>query len=61
MQIFRCYFEMFGNTYFVKSDRLGDFSDGFWITENYGFTKKISDNKYWIPPNQILYVEKVEE
>ena len=35
------------------------FSRGFWITESLVYTKG-SDAKYWIPPSQIMYIEKIE-
>jgi hypothetical protein len=36
-----------------------DFSEGFWVNEQFEFTKS-SDAKYWIPPCRIYYIEKVE-
>ncbi len=36
------------------------FAGGFWIDEDLHFTKG-SDCKYWIPPSQILYIEKVRK
>ncbi len=40
-------------------DGIHAFVGGFWITEEKKFTKG-SDCKYWIPPSQILYVEKIK-
>ncbi len=40
-------------------DGLHAFTSGFWITEDLKFTKG-SDCKFWIPPSQILYIEKVK-
>lgn len=34
-----------------------DFMYGFWIDDNYRFTKG-SNAKYWIPPGNISYVSK---
>ncbi len=41
-------------------DGLHAFTSGFWITEELKFTKG-SDCKYWIPPSQILYIEKIRK
>ncbi len=43
----------------TEKDGLFAFSKGFWINDKLQFTKA-SDCKYWIPPSQILYVEKQE-
>jgi hypothetical protein len=40
-------------------DGLGDFMKGFWLTEELGLTKG-SSAVYWIPPSQILFIEKRE-
>ncbi len=40
-------------------DGLHAFTSGFWINLDLKFTKG-SDCKYWIPPSQILYIEKVK-
>lgn len=34
-----------------------DCSSGFWVNEDYEFTK-LGDNKYWIPPSNILVIKK---
>ncbi len=44
----------------VHNDGLHNFTNGFWLTNELKFTKG-SDCKFWIPPSQILYVEKYEE
>ena len=36
---------------------ISDFDHGFWVDENYEFTK-MGDNKYWIPPSKILCIRK---
>ena len=36
---------------------ISDFSNGFWVNENFEFTKE-SDNMYWIPPSRILCIKK---
>ena len=35
------------------------FKDGFWINGYLQITTK-DDNKYWIPPSMILYIEKIK-
>lgn len=42
---------------FVPS--IADIKEGFWVNGVKEFTKK-EDCKYWIPPSQIMYVEKIE-
>jgi len=42
-----------------SNDGIWAFTNGFWITHELKFTKG-SDAKYWIPPSQILYIEKVK-
>jgi len=42
-----------------SNDGICAFTNGFWITNERKFTKG-SDCKYWIPPSQILYIEKQE-
>ena len=34
-----------------------DVTEGFWVNEDYEFTKK-SDNAFWIPASQVLCVKK---
>ncbi len=41
------------------TDGVHAFVGGFWITDDLKFTKG-SDAKYYIPPSQILYIEKVK-
>ncbi len=63
MYNYKCVFYFGGDRerYEVKygQDGIHAFINGFWITYDLKFTKG-SDCKYWIPPSQILYVEKVE-
>lgn len=40
-----------------SEDGIGDFVDGFWINDDYQFTKG-SDAKFWIPPSCIRYISK---
>ncbi len=40
-------------------DGLFAYTNGFWITKDVKFTKG-SDCKYWIPPSQIKYIEKIK-
>ncbi len=42
-----------------QHDGIHAFIDGFWLNEDLKFTKG-SDCKYWIPPSQIRYIEKVK-
>ena len=54
----RCEFEFKRRTYRVRSEGgLVDFKDGFWINDEWEFTKGV-DARYWIPPSKILYVAK---
>ncbi len=36
---------------------LYEFAGGFWIDDNLKFVKG-SEAKYWIPPSQVLYIER---
>lgn len=67
MYSYRCYF-LFNNSpksqldLYVRNvsyagDGIHAFTSGFWINNDYMFTRS-SDVKYWIPPSQILYIEK---
>lgn len=65
MYSYRCVFD-FGVIYktawklhevIYRGDGIHAFTDGFWINDDLKFTKG-SDCKYWIPPSQILYIEK---
>ncbi len=42
----------------VRFEGLYNFCGGFWIDKDLKFTKG-SECKYWIPPSQILYIEKI--
>ncbi len=39
---------------------LHDFAGGFWIDDDLKFVKG-SAARYWIPPSQILYIEKTRK
>lgn len=41
----------------VYANDFSDLKDGFWVNEDYRFTKK-SDAKYWIPPSVFKYITK---
>lgn len=43
----------------TEKDGIHAFREGFWINDKLKLTK-FSDCRYWIPPSQILYVEKQE-
>lgn len=60
MYSYECIFNFWGTTNIVGYDQAGihAFSNGFWITSELKFTKGC-DCKYWIPPSQILYIEKI--
>lgn len=53
-----CVFNFQGITRNVETQEgIHAYSQGFWINEEFEYTKA-SDCKYWIPPSQILHVEK---
>lgn len=55
-RVYRCEFTMHGIGRYVRcEDGLAAFKDGFWITDEYQYTKG-SDARFWIPPSAILYV-----
>lgn len=60
MIVYECYFT-FGTRMLKVStpDGLLELSNGFWINEDFYFTKK-SDALIWIPPSKIHYIKKVE-
>ncbi len=43
--------------YSAQAEGLGSFKDGFWISEKMELVKSV-DCKYWIPPSQIVLIEK---
>lgn len=49
----------YGNINNVTVDRISAVDTGFWINADYEHTTG-SDCKYWIPPNRIICVEKIE-
>jgi hypothetical protein len=54
-----CYFQFRGKDWTASSGNgPREFSEGFWIDENYQFTKGM-DAKFWIPPHQIHYIEAI--
>jgi len=57
-KVYVCYFLFKGKEYetFSKSS-ISNFKYGFWVTEELKFTTG-SNSTYWIPPSQILYIEK---
>lgn len=55
-----CYFNSkYGAGITQSAEGIDAFCRGFWVTESMVYTKW-SDAKYWIPPSQILYIEKIE-
>lgn len=66
MYSYKCYFN-FPKLYLgrgeahtvIGEDGLHAFTKGFWLTENLKLTKG-SDCVYWIPPSQILFIERRE-
>lgn len=60
MTIYKCYFTLEGIWYEVESkDGILDFSNGFWVNDDFQFTKG-EDASYWIPPRCIRYIQKVK-
>lgn len=55
-----CFFLWYGKQQMVAGKELADFKDGFWVNSNYQLTKG-SDCIYWIPPSQIVYVQKQQD
>lgn len=49
-----------GSAASVLVERLDQVWDGFWVDDNFQFSNSL-DCRFWIPPHQILYVEKVKE
>lgn len=59
--IYCCVFEIGSERHVVQSyGGIEAFSHGFWLNDEFLLTKG-SDAKYWIPPHNILYVEKTKE
>jgi hypothetical protein len=58
MVVYRCWFN-FKDAICVatSTEGLAGFNKGFWITEQLKLTKG-GDCKYWIPPSQIILIEK---
>lgn len=63
MATYRCFFKVHGETYHADSDKgIMEFHSaggGFWVTESMDLAL-VSNAKYWIPPSQILGIEKFE-
>jgi hypothetical protein len=57
---YRCVFKFWDSAYQTAVPSIADVSLGFWVDEAWEFTKS-SDCKFWIPPSNIYYVEKVAE
>lgn len=58
MTEYRCHFYLNRIIKMTKVPCIADAKDGFWINDHYQFTK-LSDCRFWIPPGQILYIEKM--
>lgn len=43
-----------------KNYGIADIKDGFWVNNKFEWCV-VADQKYWIPPSQIKYVDKVED
>lgn len=54
---YRCEFWFHGINHYVRAGSLADLKDGFWIDADLHFTKG-SGAAFWIPPSQIIYVQK---
>lgn len=72
MSIYKCYFTFrkggYGESWHVAVSENGPtaFMDGFWVSEHMIYTTGVVNTtgmncKYWIPPSQILYIEKTTE
>lgn len=59
MVVYRCWFNFKNAISVVVTEELGvdRFKEGFWITEGLKLTKG-TDGTYWIPPSQIISIEK---
>lgn len=58
MTEYRCWFNFKGSIAVVTSEEgVGAFKDGFWITGTLQLTKG-ADCQFWIPPSQLVMIEK---
>ncbi len=58
MTVYRCWFNFKGSiTVVVSEEGIRRFSEGFWITGGLSLTKGV-DCQYWIPPSQLIMIEK---
>ncbi len=55
--VYVCEFRMDTAYMFVEGVCLADFKEGFWIDEDYKFTKG-DDCRFWMPPTSIIRVTK---
>ena len=55
--VYRCEFMMGGCPMHVEGSSILDFKDGFWLNDNYEFTKG-SDAETWMPPSSIIRIRK---
>lgn len=58
MSIYLCYFMFRGSEQEVQIDWMRQVTAGFWVNCEGDFTTG-EDCLYWIPPNRIEYIEKV--
>ena len=55
---YRCEFRWKSGVAYVHSDEgIAAFKDGFWLDAFFNYTKG-GKCCYWIPPSQILYIQK---
>lgn len=52
------FYEFNGATFWFKTDkRIADLDEGFWVNAQMELAA-FGDEKYWIPPSRIRYVER---
>ena len=56
--IYRCAFTLKDQKMFAYADNTFILRDGFWLDDNYQYTHGYLTGRYWVPPSQILYIEK---
>ena len=56
--IYKCVFKLKDQKMFTYAENAFILKDGFWLDENFQYDGGWLTGKYWVPPSQILYIEK---
>ena len=56
--LLRCHFKFKDQKLSVVASNAFCLQQGFWINGNFQYAYGMTNCKYWIPPSQILYIEK---